>query len=58
MHKEYIYNQMTNAEREVAKLLKDLGIKWYFEQSVFVWDENKRSKVSSFFNFWGIILKN
>ena len=40
-----IYEKMTNAEKEVAKLLKDLGIKWNFEQPVFVWDENKRPRV-------------
>ena len=36
---------MTNAEKEVAELLKNLGIKWSFEQPVFVWDENKRPRV-------------
>lgn len=36
---------MTNAEKEVAELLKDLGIKWSYEQPVFVWDENKRPRV-------------
>ena len=43
--KESIYDQMTNAEREVAKLLKDFGIKWSYEHPVFVWDENKRPRV-------------
>ena len=36
---------MTNAEREVAELLKKMGIKWTFEHPVFVWDENKRPRV-------------
>jgi hypothetical protein len=36
---------MTNAEREVAELLKDLGIRWSYEHPVFVWDENKRPRV-------------
>ena len=36
---------MTNAEREVAELLKDLGIKWSYEHPVFVWDENRRPRV-------------
>jgi len=45
MKKESIYNQMTKSEKEVAQLLKDLGIKWSYEQPVFVWDENKRPRV-------------
>ena len=36
---------MTKAEKEVAELLKDLGIKWSYEQPVFVWDENNRPRV-------------
>ena len=36
---------MTNAEKEVAEVLKDLGIKWIYEHPVFVWDENKRPRV-------------
>ena len=36
---------MTNAEREVAELLKEKGIKWIYEHPVFVWDENKRPRV-------------
>ena len=36
---------MTNAEREVANLLKEMRIKWFYEQPVFVWDENKRPRV-------------
>ena len=40
-----IYDKMTNYEKEVARLLKDLGIKWSYEHPVFVWDENKRPRV-------------
>lgn len=36
---------MTNAEKEVAYLLKKMGIKWRYEQPVFIWDENKRPRV-------------
>lgn len=36
---------MTNAEKEVAIVLKEFGIKWSFEQPAFVWDENKRPRV-------------
>jgi len=36
---------MTNAEKEVANVLKYLGIQWSYEQPVFVWDENKRPRV-------------
>ena len=36
---------MTNAEKEVANLLKELGIKWVYERPVFVWDEDKRPRV-------------
>jgi hypothetical protein len=42
---ESIYNQMTRFEKEVADLLKELGIRWAYEQPVFVWDENKRPRV-------------
>lgn len=45
MQKESVYACMTNAEKEVATLLKNLGIQWSFEQPVFVWDENKRPRV-------------
>jgi hypothetical protein len=40
-----VYDQMTKAEKEVASLLKNLGIQWSYEQPVFVWDENKRPRV-------------
>ncbi|MCK4364836.1 MAG: hypothetical protein KAW45_02170 [Thermoplasmatales archaeon] len=45
MEKESIYDQMTRSEKEVANLLKELGIFWSYEQPVFVWDENKRPRV-------------
>ena len=40
-----IYDKMTNSEREVAKVLKEMGITWRYEHPVFVWDENKRPRV-------------
>lgn len=36
---------MTRSEKEVANVLKEMGIKWSYEQPVFVWDENKRPRV-------------
>ena len=45
MQKESIYDRMTNAEREVATVLKKMGIQWSYEQPLFVWDENKRPRV-------------
>ena len=36
---------MTRAEKEVAEFLKKLGIKWSFENPIFIWDENKRPRV-------------
>ena len=36
---------MTRSEKEVAGLLKNLGIRWSYEHPVFVWDENKRPRV-------------
>jgi len=45
MQRESIYDKMTRCEKEVAKVLKGLGIKWSYEKPVFVWDENKRLRV-------------
>lgn len=45
MKQESVYERMTNAEKEVADLLKEMGIKWSYEHPVFVWDENKRPRV-------------
>ena len=43
--KESIYDNMTRCEKEVANVLKEMGIKWAYEQPLFVWDENKRPRV-------------
>jgi hypothetical protein len=45
MQKGSIYDRMTDAEKEVANVLKKFGIQWSYEQPVFVWDENKRPRV-------------
>ena len=45
MQIESIYDKMTNSEKKVAELLKDIGIKWSYEHPVFVWDGNKRPRV-------------
>ena len=45
MQRESVYDRMTNAEKEVAHVLKEFGIQWSYEQPVFVWDENKRPRV-------------
>ena len=43
--KESIYDNMTRCEKEVADLLKEMGIKWAYEKPVFVCDENNRPRV-------------
>ena len=45
MQKFSIYDKMTRSEKEVAELLKNLGISWAYEKPVFIWDENKRPRV-------------
>lgn len=45
MDRESIYNKMTPAEKEVALVLKELGIKWVYEKPVFVWDKGNRPRV-------------
>jgi len=35
--KESIYDNMTKCEKEVADVLKEMGIKWRYEQAVFIW---------------------
>ena len=45
MQRVSIYDKMTRSEKEVADLLKEMGIKWSYEHPVFVWDENKRPRV-------------
>ncbi len=42
---ESVYDRMTSAEKEVANVLKELKIRWSYEQPVFVWDENNRPRV-------------
>ena len=51
---------MTNAEKEVAGFLKDLGIHWSYEHPFFVWDENNRPRVWTpdfYLNPFGIYVK-
>lgn len=43
--KESIYDRMTNAEIEVASVLKEMRIKWRYEHPIFVWDDSKRPRV-------------
>jgi hypothetical protein len=45
MNNKSIYDRMTNYEKEVAELLKNLKIRWSYEQPIFIWDENKRPRV-------------
>ena len=45
MKNKSIYDRMTNAEKEVANVLKEFGIRWSFEQPVFVWDDEGRPRV-------------
>lgn len=45
MQKASVYDQMSRSEKEVAKFLKKIGIKWSYEHPIFVWDENKRPRV-------------
>jgi len=45
INKKAIYDQMTKAEKKVARFLKNLDIYWSYESPIFVWDENKRPRV-------------
>ena len=45
MQRVSIYDKTTRCEKEVAEMLKQMGIKWSYEHPVFVWDENKRPRV-------------
>jgi len=45
MKNQSIYDKMTDAEKEVASVLKEFGIQWSYEQPVFVWDKDKRPRV-------------
>jgi len=40
-----VYDRMTKSEKEVANVLKKLGMKWSYEQPVFVWDEIIKNQV-------------
>jgi hypothetical protein len=40
-----VYNRITHSEKKVAEMLKNMGSRWTFEQSVFIWDENNRPRV-------------
>jgi len=37
-----VYDQMTKSEKEVANLLKNLGIQWTYEQPVFDYDYRRK----------------
>jgi len=43
--KKSIYDNMIRFEKELADLLKEMSIKWRYEQAVFVCDENKKPRV-------------
>ena len=43
--KESIYDNRSRCEKEVADLLKEMGIKWRYEQPVFVYDDRNRPRV-------------
>jgi hypothetical protein len=45
MLKESVYDRMTIAEKEVAKVLKKFRIQWTFEQPLFVWDDDGGPRV-------------
>ncbi len=40
-----IYEDMTKAERRVADFLKSKGVRWNFEQPIYVRDDKKRPRV-------------
>lgn len=40
-----IYDQMTRSEKEIALLLKDLGIFWRYEKPLYVYDDKERPRV-------------
>lgn len=42
---ESVYADMSEAEREVALYLKELGLCWNFESPIFVYDEKSRPRV-------------
>jgi hypothetical protein len=40
-----IYDGMSNAEKKVADCLQELGLWWWYEFPVFIYDEKKRPRV-------------
>ena len=42
---DLLYKKMSNAEREVAEYLNDLGVTWLYEQPVYVKDEKDRPRL-------------
>ena len=40
-----VYDGMTNAEKKVAECLQELGLGWWYEFPVFVYDEKERPRV-------------
>ena len=40
-----IYEGMSNAEKKVADALQELGLWWWYEYPVFIYDEKKRPRV-------------
>ena len=40
-----VYEGMTNAEKDVADCLHELGLWWWYEFPVFVYDEKERPRV-------------
>lgn len=40
-----IYADMKRSERQVASVLKELGVRWIYEFPVFVYDEKSRPRV-------------
>jgi len=40
-----LFKDMTSAEQEVATYLDRLGLKWYFQHPIFLYDERNRPRV-------------
>lgn len=43
--KDSIYSDMTNAEKQVAHYLTELGLWWVYQSPIFVYDDKKRPRV-------------
>jgi hypothetical protein len=41
--RESVYDNMTRCEKEVAELLKEIGIKWFYESNI--WDNNINNNI-------------